>query len=107
VLRLLPDPAHEEDVVVRAEREEEDGDREGDVVGDLLVAEQRLEDEGGQPQRRGEGERAREQQVEGCDHGPQEDHEEDQIDGECRDRDANEVAGERVYGLGRERRLAR
>ena len=49
---LLPDPPGDEDVVVGPERDKEHSGREGDVVGEVAVAQEPLEDVRGQPQGR-------------------------------------------------------
>jgi hypothetical protein len=76
----LPDAADDEDVVVRAERDQEHARGEGDVVREVVVAEEDLEDVGGQAERRGHGEEARGEEVKRRDERPQEEREEHDVD---------------------------
>jgi hypothetical protein len=88
---LLPDVADTEDVVVRAQRHQQDGGGEGDVEHDPVAAEQVLEHPGRQPERGGHGEDAGGEQVKRGDERPQEECQQQQVDEHDGDGDADEV----------------
>src|SRR5512133_1510172 len=79
---LLPHPARDEDVVVRSERHEQHGRRERDVVGELAVAQERLEDPDRDPHRRGDAEHAREHEQDGRNQRAQVEREQGRVDHE-------------------------
>ena len=63
-LGLAPDATDQEDVVVGAERQQQDRGRDRDEEGQLLIAEQALEDVDREAERRGDGQHADPDQIE-------------------------------------------
>ena len=105
-LVLLPDAVHQEDVVVGSERHEEHEQDQRQVRADAFVAEDLLEQEPGDAERRSVGEEHGRDEVERGDHGTEQEHQHDQ-DAQHRDRaDLDEVALERVLDVGELRRRA-
>ena len=89
---LLPDPSHEEDAVVAAQRDEQHGGGERYVVGDVLASQHHLEQVRRDPEGGRERQHAGSQEVEGRDQCAQEDHHEHEVDEGDDEGDAAEVA---------------
>jgi hypothetical protein len=104
--RRLPYPTDDEDVVVGAEREQENGNGERNVVGELAGAQERLKDPRGDTEAGGEGERAGSEEVERRNQCPQENDKKNQVDEEDRDADPDEILNKRPDRLGRKGGLA-
>src|SRR4051794_16427121 len=94
---LLPDGPDAEDVVVGAERDEQDGRREGHVEGHAVRAQQVLEDPDLDPECGREGEHAAGEQVYRRDEGPEEDDEQQEVDDDRGEPDPHEVGGRAGY----------
>jgi hypothetical protein len=104
--RLVPDASGDEDVVVRAERDEQHGGRERHVVGEVALPEDVLEDDGGQADARQQPERAGRDEVERRDERAHEQREQQDVDEDCHRGDAREVVEHARHGVVAERRLA-
>ena len=106
VLGLAPDAPDEEDVVVRAERDEQHTRGERDEVRDLRLAEYSLEEVGGQAEGRKGRERGDRDQVQRRHQRPQEHGEHDRDQQQHERSDAQEVAAGGVDQLAGDRRVA-
>ena len=106
-LRLVPDAPGDEDVVVRAERDEQHRGGERDVVGERPWPQDVLEEVGRQAEGRGEPQDARGDEVERRDERAQEEREQQQVDEDGDHPDALEVVEDGVRdGLLGQRGLA-
>src|SRR6185369_4333842 len=103
--RLLPDPPHHEDVVVRAERDQQYPGGERHEVDQAAVAEDVLADTDGQPQGGEYGQHAGGQQVHRREQRPQEQRQQDQRDRHDGQRDAAQVGEDRADGVAGQRGL--
>ena len=105
-LGLLPDAPRDEDVVVGAERDQQHAGGEGDVVGQVAVAEEALEEVRRHAERRRDGEHARRKQVERRDESAQEEREQEEVAREDDRADERRAVHDRLHGVGGDRRLA-
>ena len=89
--RLVPDAPGDEHVVVRAQRDEQHGGGERDVVGDVVLAQDALEEERAEPEGGQQAQDARGDEVQRRDQRAHEEREQQQVDEDGDDRHAREV----------------
>ena len=106
-LALLADPAHQEDVVVGAERDQQHEDHQRQEEVDPGLAEDRLEEPGGEARARWGTRAGRCHQVERGHDGPQQEHQHDQDAEDRDDGHALEVRVQTRPGCRRTRRWGR